>query len=159
MKKQYVYLYVCFLKIFYLFTYLFLDRGEGREKEREKNIHVWLPLAHPTLGNLACNPRMCPNWELNQQPFGPQASAQYTETYQPGRMCVRFKFLVREGNLKCLRNIEALQKNSFIAYIKSKINAARYVVFHYIGYKFSTVNYPSKTINHIFFLSSFMSIP
>ena len=26
------------------FVYLFLDRGEGREKERERNINVWLPL-------------------------------------------------------------------------------------------------------------------
>ena len=31
-----------------LFTYLFLDRGEGREKER--NINVWLPLVRPLLG-------------------------------------------------------------------------------------------------------------
>ena len=31
------------------FTYLFLDRGERREKERERNINVWLPLACPTL--------------------------------------------------------------------------------------------------------------
>ena len=29
--------------------YLFLERGEEREKEREKNINVWLPLAHPPL--------------------------------------------------------------------------------------------------------------
>ena len=26
------------------FIYLFLERGEGKEKERERNIHVWLPL-------------------------------------------------------------------------------------------------------------------
>ena len=32
------------------FTYLFLERGEGREKERERNINVWLPVAHPLLG-------------------------------------------------------------------------------------------------------------
>ena len=32
------------------FVYLFLERGEGREKEREKNINVWLPLTHPLLG-------------------------------------------------------------------------------------------------------------
>ena len=32
------------------FTYLFLDRGEGREKERDRNINVWLPLACPLLG-------------------------------------------------------------------------------------------------------------
>ena len=30
--------------------YLFLERGERREKERERNIHVWLPLTHAALG-------------------------------------------------------------------------------------------------------------
>ena len=29
--------------------YLFLDRGEGREKERERNISMWLPPVHPLL--------------------------------------------------------------------------------------------------------------
>ena len=29
---------------------LFLDRGEGREEEREGNISVWLPLTRPLLG-------------------------------------------------------------------------------------------------------------
>ena len=29
------------------FTYLFLERGEWREKEGAKNINVWLPLTHP----------------------------------------------------------------------------------------------------------------
>ena len=32
------------------FIYLFLDRGEGREKKRERNINMWLPLMHPPLG-------------------------------------------------------------------------------------------------------------
>ena len=32
------------------FLYLFLDRGEEREKERERNIIVWLPLVRPPLG-------------------------------------------------------------------------------------------------------------
>ena len=32
------------------FIYLFLERGEGREKERERNVDVWLTLAHPQLG-------------------------------------------------------------------------------------------------------------
>ena len=32
------------------FMYLFLERGEGREEERERNINVWLPLVHPLLG-------------------------------------------------------------------------------------------------------------
>ena len=30
--------------------YLFLERGEGREKDRERNISVWLPLTCPQLG-------------------------------------------------------------------------------------------------------------
>ena len=29
------------------FIYLFLERGEGREKKKERNINVWLPLMHP----------------------------------------------------------------------------------------------------------------
>ena len=33
-----------------LFIYLFLERGEGREKERERNISVWLPLTRPPMG-------------------------------------------------------------------------------------------------------------
>ena len=32
------------------FTYLFLERGEGKEKERERNVNVWLPLTWPPLG-------------------------------------------------------------------------------------------------------------
>ena len=32
------------------FIYLLLERREWREKERERNINVWLPLVHPLLG-------------------------------------------------------------------------------------------------------------
>ena len=32
------------------FVYLFLDKGEWKEKERERNISVWLPLMHPLSG-------------------------------------------------------------------------------------------------------------
>ena len=35
------------------FIYLFLERQERREKERERNISVWLPLTHPLLGTCA----------------------------------------------------------------------------------------------------------
>ena len=37
------------LFFFFLKIYLFLHRGEGREKE-ESNINVWLPLTWPPLG-------------------------------------------------------------------------------------------------------------
>ena len=36
-----------------------------REKERERNINVWLSLGSPTV-DLAYNPGMCPDWDLNQ---------------------------------------------------------------------------------------------
>ena len=38
-------IFIIFKKI-----YLFIFRGEGREKETERNVNVWLPLAHPPLG-------------------------------------------------------------------------------------------------------------
>ena len=32
------------------FIYLFSERGEGKEKEMERNINAWLPLLCPILG-------------------------------------------------------------------------------------------------------------
>ena len=37
----------------------------------------------PPTGDLACNPGMCPGWELNQQPLGSQASTQSAEPHKP----------------------------------------------------------------------------
>ena len=45
----FIYSAVCSKNFFKRF-YLFLERGKGREKERERNIYVWLPLACPLLG-------------------------------------------------------------------------------------------------------------
>ena len=55
-----MYLLLCnmlFLKISFefnffkkYFIYLFLERWERREKERERNINMWLPLVYPPLG-------------------------------------------------------------------------------------------------------------
>ena len=63
---------------FYLFFNLFLERGEGREKERERNIRGLVKhqtVAFPMLPTryLTCNPGS--DLELNSQP---------TEPYQPG---------------------------------------------------------------------------
>ena len=58
------------------------------EKERERNINVWLPFTHPHpyTRDLAHTPGMCPDWELNPQPFGSQAHAQSTEPPQLGQV-------------------------------------------------------------------------
>ena len=71
-----------FLKILFIFR--------EREREGERNIsvqeiHQLVASCTPPTGDLACNPGMCPDWELNQRPFGLQASAQATEPHQPGQ--------------------------------------------------------------------------
>ena len=70
-----------------IFTYLFLDRR--REGEGKKHQCVVASCTPPT-GHLACNPGMCPDWELNQQPSGSQAGTQSTEPHQPGEICRAF---------------------------------------------------------------------
>ena len=72
--------------------YLFVEKGEEREKERERNINVCPPTELPLVGDScvpptedrACNPGMCPEWELNSQPFCLLAGAQSTEAHQLG---------------------------------------------------------------------------
>ena len=72
------------------FIYLFLERGEGREKEGEK--HQWVVASHmPPTGDLACNPGMCPDWELNQRSFALQACAQSAEPHHPGPNFILFQ--------------------------------------------------------------------
>ena len=53
------------------FIYLFLEREEGREEERERNMSVWeihqsLVSIIPLRGDPAHNLGMCPAWESNQ---------------------------------------------------------------------------------------------
>ena len=43
----------------------FLGSREGKEKERERNINMWLPLMSPPTGDLAHNSGMYPDWESN----------------------------------------------------------------------------------------------
>ena len=75
---------VCF-NFFQYFIYLLLDRGERREKEREREKRHCVVASHvsPT-GNLARNSGICHDWELNWRPFGSQASTQSTEPHQTG---------------------------------------------------------------------------
>ena len=51
--------------LFFNFMYLFLDREEGREKEGEKHQCV-VAFCMPPNGELARNPGICPDWELNR---------------------------------------------------------------------------------------------
>ena len=110
-KEMWIYPKICPEKVQPFFKdciYLFLERGKGREEERERNISVWLPLTPPT-GDLANNPGMCPDWELNQQPFGSQASTQSTEPHQPEPAIVNITRMVwhpcnlsaKESGLEC----------------------------------------------------------
>ena len=65
---------------FYLFYFL----EKGREGEREGAKHQCVVASHaPPTGDLARNPDMCPDWELNRQPLGSQAGTQSTESHQP----------------------------------------------------------------------------
>ena len=72
--------------IFYFFKdfiYSFLERGKRGEIEGEKHKRVVVSHA-PSTGDLACNPGMCPDWELIRQPLGLQAGTQSTEPHQAG---------------------------------------------------------------------------
>ena len=67
-----------FLFLFIFYFYLFLDRrGEG-ESEGEKHQCVFASCT-PSTGDLTLNPGMCPDWELNQQPFALWDNAQPNE--------------------------------------------------------------------------------
>ena len=62
------------------FIYLFLERGEGRNRRRETSM---LPLALAPTGDPACNPGMCPDWESSWRLFGSQVGTQPTDPHQP----------------------------------------------------------------------------
>ena len=103
LKKYSIYM---ILFSFFKWFYLILERGEGKEKERERNISVWLPLAcpHTHTGDLACNPGMCPDWELNWQPFDSQVFAPSTEPCPPG-LILFSKLYLQQNSFKCGQSI------------------------------------------------------
>ena len=91
----------CFLRVnrlmcgfFLKILFIFIFRGERKEKAREK--HQCVVASHePPTGDLAHNPGMCPDWESNQRPFGLQAGTQSTEPQQPGQCVVSNKALLK----------------------------------------------------------------
>ena len=79
------------------FIHLFLERGEGREIERERNIHVceskrkinWLFLLCSPMW-MAHTPGTHPDQELNKRPFALQDDAQPTGPCWAGRCMLCF---------------------------------------------------------------------
>ena len=71
------------------FICLFLERGEEREKERERNM-MWernmdqLLFLHALTGDLIANPGKCPDWGLNWRPFAFWGDVQSAEPHQSG---------------------------------------------------------------------------
>ena len=82
-KSSHFILILIFFKKSYSFKILFIFRARGREGEKEKHQCVVASLAPPT-GDLAHNPSMCFDWELNRPPVNSQAGSQSTEPHQPG---------------------------------------------------------------------------
>ena len=71
---------IIFLKT--LFIYLFLDRGWGKEKERKRNISVWLPLQCPQMETWLATQKCAPT---RNQTSNPLAGSQSTKPHQPGQ--------------------------------------------------------------------------
>ena len=75
---------------FVLKIVLLLERGEGREKERERASSV--PEIHGSVAShTAHNPGICPDRVLNWRPFGLQAGTQSTEPHHPGLVLFFFR--------------------------------------------------------------------
>ena len=59
-----------FFSFFFLKGFIYLLLGKGREGEREGEKHQCVVAFHaPPTWDLACNPGMCPDWELNLDPL------------------------------------------------------------------------------------------
>ena len=82
--------------IIYLFIFkiLFIFRQRGREGEKLGEKQQCVVASHtPPTGDLAYNPGICHDWELNQQPFSSQSGAQSTEPHQPGHDSIFRNFM------------------------------------------------------------------
>ena len=67
----------------------------------------------PPSGDLARNPGMCPDWELDQRPFGSQASTKSTEPHQVG--LTRFlKIPQKQEGWRYLRILRDLKRKGSI---------------------------------------------
>ena len=65
---------------------IYLSNLEKRNEGRKGEKHQYVVASHePPAGDLASKPGICPDWELNLQPFGLLARAQSTELHQLGQ--------------------------------------------------------------------------
>ena len=64
-----------------LFIYFQREGKGGREGEKHQCV---VASRAPSVGDMARNPGMCPDWESNWQSFDSQAGTQSTESPQPG---------------------------------------------------------------------------
>ena len=71
-----------FFLFFKDFIYLFLERGEGRERGRETSM-CGCP-SHAPPGDLACNPGLCPAWEPGTLWFAGQHSIHWATPARAG---------------------------------------------------------------------------
>ena len=72
-----------FSLLFFL-IHLFLERGEGREKERERNINVWLPLSCPLSGAWPATQSCVLTGNQTGNPLVLRPGTQSIEPLQPG---------------------------------------------------------------------------
>ena len=118
---------------------LFLEREEGREKETQRNIDVGeihqsvasssVASPMPPTGDLAHNPGMCPDWELNQQPCSFQASTQSTEPHQPGLHGIFLSILLISTSVSW--NLEYISFRRFIVGSCHFYPSCQYLLFHW----------------------------
>ena len=106
-QHLWVYIIYHFFKI--LFIYLFLERRREGEGRRETSL-CGCPCVPPT-GDLAYNPGLCPDWELNRQLFGSQAGTHSIPWATPARAEVNtyFNIFESESYLKYHRWLSAKQ--------------------------------------------------
>ena len=75
-----------FLKKDFIYLFILRERERAGEKEGEEHQCV-VASCVPPARDLARNPGMCPDWELNQGPCGLQADRESTEPHQQGFLC------------------------------------------------------------------------
>ena len=81
---------IYFLRISFFLSF----QREGKEKERERSLIVWLPLTCPLMGTWPATQACALDWDSNQWPFGSQAGTQSTDPHQPGLQMLIFCFSV-----------------------------------------------------------------